>query len=145
MDLGTVRCPVCDNGLESVEHAMILCSFALEIWNRVCDWWKLGPFTNLSINECFLGNGFNFSSDLGKKLWQATEWVTGYLIWKSRNASTFSKAKPTCAMIFKDIQLKCFEWISHRVKGFNIDWDVWLANPRVYDSLAISTTRTGIG
>ncbi|XP_071686948.1 uncharacterized protein [Rutidosis leptorrhynchoides] len=145
MDLGTVRCPVCDNGLESVEHSIILCTFAFDIWNRVYDWWKLGPFTNLGINESFLGNGYNFTSDLGKLLWQATEWVTGYMIWKSRNAFTFTKIKPTCAMVFKDIQLKCFEWISNRIKGTNIEWDVWLANPRGYDSLALSSRRSGIG
>ncbi|XP_071695491.1 uncharacterized protein [Rutidosis leptorrhynchoides] len=144
MELGTVRCPVCDNGLESVEHSIILCTFASDIWNRVYDWWKLGPLTNLGINESFLGNGYNFTSDLGKQLWQATEWVTGYMIWKSRNAFTFTKIKPTCAMVFKDIQLKCFEWFSNRIKGTNIEWDVWLANPRVYDSLALSSRRSGI-
>ncbi|XP_071708742.1 uncharacterized protein [Rutidosis leptorrhynchoides] len=139
MDLGTVRCPVCDNGLETVEHSLILCTLALDIWNRVFDWWKFGPHSNLSINESFLGDGYSFSFEIGRKLWQATEWVTGYLIWKNRNITTFSKAKPNSVMVFKEIQLKSFEWISTRIEGFEIDWDTWISNPRAFDSNAIAS------
>ncbi|XP_071689069.1 uncharacterized protein [Rutidosis leptorrhynchoides] len=121
IDLGTVRCPVCDNGLESVDHSIILCSFAFDVWNRVFDWWNLGSFSNMSINEAFLGNGHTFTTDVGKQLWQATEWVTSYSIWKNRNALIFTKAKPTSTMVFKEIQLKSYEWFSNRVKGFKIE------------------------
>ncbi|XP_071699302.1 uncharacterized protein [Rutidosis leptorrhynchoides] len=145
MDLGTIRCPVCDDGLETVEHSIILCNFALDIWKRVFDWWNLGPFTNMSINESFLGNGYSFNSAMGKQLWQATEWVTGYMIWNSRNATTFSKAKTTSAMVFKEIQIKSFEWFSKRIKVSNIEWDPWIENPRGYDSIALQTRRSGIG
>ncbi|XP_071727843.1 uncharacterized protein [Rutidosis leptorrhynchoides] len=117
VDLGTVRCPVCDNGLETVEHSIISCSFAKEVWIKVFDWWNLGSLPNLTINEAFLGNGHSFTTDVGKQLWQATEWVTGYSIWKNRNAFTFTKAKPTSTMIFKEIQLNCFEWFSNRLDG----------------------------
>ncbi|XP_071731446.1 uncharacterized protein [Rutidosis leptorrhynchoides] len=123
MDLGTVRCPVCDNGLETVEHSIILCNFALDIWKRVFDWWNLGPYTNMSINESFMGDGHSFTSVMGKQLWQATEWVTGYMIWKSINATVFSKAKSTSAMVFKEVQIKSFEWFSDRIKGISIEWD----------------------
>ncbi|XP_071740058.1 uncharacterized protein [Rutidosis leptorrhynchoides] len=73
MDLGTIRCPVCDDGQETVDHSIILCNFSLDIWNRVFEWWNLGAFSHTSINEAFLENGHTFTSDVGKQLWQATE------------------------------------------------------------------------
>ncbi|XP_071741787.1 uncharacterized protein [Rutidosis leptorrhynchoides] len=91
---------------------------------RFFGWWNLGAFSNMSINEAFIGNGHTFTTIVGKQLWQATEWVTGYSIWKNRNAFTFTKAKPTCDLVFKDIQVKCFEWFSNRIKGIKIVWDV---------------------
>ncbi|XP_071739601.1 uncharacterized protein [Rutidosis leptorrhynchoides] len=77
--------------------------------------WNLGPFTNMSINESFMGEGYSFTSAMDKLLWQATEWVTWYMILKSRNATTFSKAKSTSAMVFKEIQIKSFKWLSNKI------------------------------
>ncbi|XP_071728405.1 uncharacterized protein [Rutidosis leptorrhynchoides] len=77
MDLSTVRCPVCDNGLESVDHSIILCSFAFDVWSRVFDWWNLGFFSNMSINKAFLGNDHTFTTDVGKQLWQAPNGLQG--------------------------------------------------------------------
>ncbi|XP_071713279.1 uncharacterized protein [Rutidosis leptorrhynchoides] len=51
IDLHTVRCPLCDDGLESVDHSLILCSSAQEIWSRVFKWWNRGRFSCLSLKE----------------------------------------------------------------------------------------------
>ncbi|XP_071727983.1 uncharacterized protein [Rutidosis leptorrhynchoides] len=145
MDLGTIRCPVCDDGIKTVDHSFILCKFALEAWKRVFGWWNMGNFNNLSINEAFMGEGSSFSTKIEMKLWQATEWVTGYMIWKNKNTRTFMKSKPNYDMVFKEIQLKSFEWLSNRLKDRALEWDPWLANPMIYDSNAFSSRRSGIG
>ncbi|XP_071740466.1 uncharacterized protein [Rutidosis leptorrhynchoides] len=89
IDLHSVRCPLCDEDLESVEHTLIFCKHAFDLWDRVFSWWGFGSMTNLSINEILRGNCSTSTTTLGKKIWQAVEWVTSYLIWKNRNNKVF--------------------------------------------------------
>ncbi|XP_071728124.1 uncharacterized protein [Rutidosis leptorrhynchoides] len=70
IDLDSLLCPLCNNVVESVDHAIISCSFAKEMWQ-----------------------GYNYvaNSNFMKKTWQAVQWVTGYFIWKNRNFKVFGK------------------------------------------------------
>ncbi|XP_071729052.1 uncharacterized protein [Rutidosis leptorrhynchoides] len=74
IDLHSVRCPLCDDNIETVEHSLIFCKDAIEIWHRVCNWWGMNGFSNLSINDAFCGNTPVHSSALGANIWQAVEW-----------------------------------------------------------------------
>ncbi|XP_071738834.1 uncharacterized protein [Rutidosis leptorrhynchoides] len=80
IDLNSVRCPLCDDDLETVDHSLIFCKCAMDVWDRVFDWWGFGSMANFSIDELFRGNGPTSASTLGKKIWQAVEWVCAYLI-----------------------------------------------------------------
>ncbi|PWA34445.1 hypothetical protein CTI12_AA619030 [Artemisia annua] len=35
IDLDTISCPICDSGVESIEHILWFCSLATSIWHRV--------------------------------------------------------------------------------------------------------------
>ncbi|XP_071740996.1 uncharacterized protein [Rutidosis leptorrhynchoides] len=89
VDLNTVRCPLCDDDLETVEHSFIFCSKVMDIWNRIFSWWGFGPMSNLSINEILRGNGPTQMTLQGKKTWQAVGWVCAYLVWSNRNNVVF--------------------------------------------------------
>ncbi|XP_071699529.1 uncharacterized protein [Rutidosis leptorrhynchoides] len=132
IDLNSLRCPICDDDLESVDHSLIFCKYSLELWNRVCKWWGFNQFGNLSMNENLRGITPKNTSMLGKKIWQAVEWVTTYYIWKNRNNKVFRDKMWTTPTALSEIQVKSFEWISHRVKGKRIEWLSWLNNPDVY-------------
>ncbi|XP_071727135.1 uncharacterized protein [Rutidosis leptorrhynchoides] len=41
LDLHSVRCPNCDDDLESLEHAHVECKHVKEIWIRTLKWWDL--------------------------------------------------------------------------------------------------------
>ncbi|XP_071727958.1 uncharacterized protein [Rutidosis leptorrhynchoides] len=56
IDLLSVLCPICAQDVETVEHSLVLCNLALDVWEKVSNWWGLGAFTNLRINEIFMGN-----------------------------------------------------------------------------------------
>ncbi|XP_071694845.1 uncharacterized protein [Rutidosis leptorrhynchoides] len=121
LDLGSVRCPVCDDDLKTVEHSIISCKVASEIWSRVLSWWKLSPPQHRDLANVFVGCGgvgHSFTHPMVMRFWQSTEWVSGYLIWKNRNAYTFSKAKPSSEMVFKEIQIKSFEWFQIDARVF---------------------------
>ncbi|XP_071699431.1 uncharacterized protein [Rutidosis leptorrhynchoides] len=143
IDLDSVRCPMCDDSLETIEHAMILCKFAYEIWVRVYRWWSFGNPTNLSIGEIFNGVGNNIRGEVGKEIWQVVEWVSGYVIWKYRNQKVFQNKETAIPNIVNEIQVKSYEWISRRSKKLNVEWQQWFINPSSYVNGAPS--RVGIG
>ncbi|XP_071714290.1 uncharacterized protein [Rutidosis leptorrhynchoides] len=89
IDLHSVCCPLCDDDLESVEHSLIFCKHAMDVWERVFNWWGAGNFSNFSLFEIFNGNGSFVMSGIGKKIWQAVLWISAYLIWKNNNIKVF--------------------------------------------------------
>ncbi|XP_071691449.1 uncharacterized protein [Rutidosis leptorrhynchoides] len=130
IDLHSVRCPLCDDGIETVEHTLILCKDTIDLWNRVCKWWGMNNNTNLSISEAFCGNSPLHSTTLGAKIWQAVKWVCGYLIWKNRNQKVFNNKCWNPLVALNEIQLKTFDWIAKRCKTKKIDWLTWLNDPQ---------------
>ncbi|XP_071728849.1 uncharacterized protein [Rutidosis leptorrhynchoides] len=132
VDLHSVGCPTCDNDVETIDHSLIFCNLAFDIWTRVYKWWDLGSYTNLSLIESFGGNSNSATTELGSKIWQAVEWTCGYLVWKNRNNKVF-KINVWCGpSALNEIQIISFNWISRRVKGVQLDWHTWLVNPKVY-------------
>ncbi|XP_071695757.1 uncharacterized protein [Rutidosis leptorrhynchoides] len=132
IDLHSVRCPLCDDDVESVDHALIFCKSALVVWDRVFNLWNMGNFSSFSINEiCGIPDN-NSMSGFGKKLWQAINWICLYLIWKNRNNKIFQGKSWNPPGALNEIQTKTFEWISSRVKGRQVDWLTWLSNPSSY-------------
>ncbi|XP_071705103.1 uncharacterized protein [Rutidosis leptorrhynchoides] len=75
IDLDSARCPLCDDDVETIEHSLIFCRHAMDIWVRVYKWWGLDAVSNLSINELFRGNCNRPLSPLLLKVWQAIEWT----------------------------------------------------------------------
>ncbi|XP_071734921.1 uncharacterized protein [Rutidosis leptorrhynchoides] len=68
IDLHSVRCPICDGSIESVDHSLILCPLANDIWLKVLNWWGFGGLTNWSINEIFKGKANCVMSETGAKI-----------------------------------------------------------------------------
>ncbi|XP_071705283.1 uncharacterized protein [Rutidosis leptorrhynchoides] len=134
MDLESLRCPVCDNGIETVEHILLECNFAKDLWDRVARWWNMSISNHLPLEDRFKGlshvntpHAYTISS-----FRQAIEWVCGYSIWQNRNQVVFRKKKGTGPTILSEIQTRSFEWLSTRSKKIKIDWNQWLLNPNSY-------------
>ncbi|XP_071699108.1 uncharacterized protein [Rutidosis leptorrhynchoides] len=129
MDLDSVRCPLCDDDVETVEHALIFCRHAMDIWVGVFKWWGLGAVSNLSISEIFRGKCNRSLSPQWSSIWQSIEWTCGYLIWKNRNQKVFSNSSWSGPSGLMEIQLKSFEWVSNRIKNRILDWLGWISDP----------------
>ncbi|XP_071728387.1 uncharacterized protein [Rutidosis leptorrhynchoides] len=132
IDLDSVRCPLCDDDLESVEHSIIFCKHALDIWDRVYKWWNMGSFSSFSIQEVLGDDSASYTSKFGMKVWLAVRWISAYLIWKNRNNKVFRGSNWTVPVAFNEIQIRSFEWISTRSKDRKLDWLVWISNPSSY-------------
>ncbi|XP_071739956.1 uncharacterized protein [Rutidosis leptorrhynchoides] len=122
IDLHSVRCPFCDDDLESVDHSLLSCTKAVEVWNKVYGWWGLGRLPNMSLEYLLQGDVRQKCLDSGKLIWQAVIWVSTYLMWRNRNHAVFKNKCWSTPVALSEIQIKSYEWIAKRNKGMVIDW-----------------------
>ncbi|XP_071731845.1 uncharacterized protein [Rutidosis leptorrhynchoides] len=123
IDLDSVRCPVCDDVLETLDHVLLNCNFAQDVWIRLYRWWGLSFPSGINIQELLQGNEPSFSkSSMLRKIWQAVIWVGAYKIWKNRNNKLFKGTNWMASMLFQEIQVNSFEWIANRSKRTSLNW-----------------------
>ena len=112
IDLNTLLCPCCDDNVETIDHALLLCNMAWSVWLKFLEWWNGENVYVFTIDELFKHSGFNSQSAENKKWWQVVVWVTGYFIWKERNNRVFRNKVASENKIVQGIQSKSFQWIS---------------------------------
>ncbi|XP_071708148.1 uncharacterized protein [Rutidosis leptorrhynchoides] len=129
IDLDSILCPMCNDYIETVEHAIISCKVAKDIWKAIYNWWGSNPPDNASLSNHFSGSGRDNLPGGNKKIWQAVEWVSGYFIWKKRNQKIFRNDSWASSKVVSEIQVKTFEWITNRSRRKSLEWIQWLTNP----------------
>ncbi|GKB03316.1 RNA-directed DNA polymerase, eukaryota, reverse transcriptase zinc-binding domain protein [Tanacetum coccineum] len=51
IDLDSVRCPLCDDDIETEEHLFIHCKVAKEIWLDVLKWWRIPNVSFVTLHD----------------------------------------------------------------------------------------------
>ncbi|GKB54349.1 reverse transcriptase domain, reverse transcriptase zinc-binding domain protein, partial [Tanacetum coccineum] len=95
IDLDSVLCPSCNNGVETCAHCLTTCGLAMSVWDSIFKWWKVGDVNVYSIDEFFSPKGNVNVPTFLSRVWQAVIWSTGYFIWKERNARVFGNKVTT--------------------------------------------------
>ncbi|XP_071740196.1 uncharacterized protein [Rutidosis leptorrhynchoides] len=113
IDLHSVRCPLCDDDVESVKHSLLECKYVSVIWEKILVWWGFDS-VNLSFGNLLRGFCPLQCSELGNKIWQAVEWTSCYLIWKNRNQKVFKKTNCSPPIVLSEIQVKSYKSASLR-------------------------------
>nr|GEX40755.1 RNA-directed DNA polymerase, eukaryota [Tanacetum cinerariifolium] len=112
IDLHTVRCPICDDGIEMEFHLFCQCKVAIDTWIDIFKWWNLNnrPFSCISdvVNLADQSNLSAYYTPLLVAVVQTTIWV----LWRFRNESSFGSKRPKKELILNDIKLYFFTWIS---------------------------------
>ncbi|XP_071705407.1 uncharacterized protein [Rutidosis leptorrhynchoides] len=116
IDLHNVRCPLCDDDVESVDHDILFCKHPFDVWSKVFNWWGLNMASSLCINEMFTASPSIAMSEVGSMVWQAMIWTCGYLIWWNRNQNVYNNKCWTPPVTLCEVQVKLFEWISKSCK-----------------------------
>ncbi|GKA26803.1 RNA-directed DNA polymerase, eukaryota, reverse transcriptase zinc-binding domain protein [Tanacetum coccineum] len=114
VDLDSVRCPLCDDGIEKEDHIFVYCKITKELWLDVLKWWGIPNVSFLILQDLVhlvdhipLGEKFTKFFDV---VVQTTIWS----IWRYRNNVIFSSKKPSKDLIFNDIKMYSFNWIVNR-------------------------------
>ncbi|XP_071695125.1 uncharacterized protein [Rutidosis leptorrhynchoides] len=119
IDLHSTRCPVCDEDIKTLQHSLISCKIATEVWDSIRIWWKLDLLHINNISDIEKASNPALKQSMLASFWQAVVWVTSYYLWKNRNAHVF-RNNPLCPpKIVADIQSKSFEWLNCRGKNFD--------------------------
>ncbi|XP_071741053.1 uncharacterized protein [Rutidosis leptorrhynchoides] len=108
IDLNTVRCPLCDDDIESIDHSLFLCKHVMEVWNKVFEWWGLEKLDPCNLGDPLADTG-QANSTFGKDIWQTVIWSSSYLIWKNRNQKFFSNKSWNAPVALNEIQVKSYE------------------------------------
>ncbi|XP_071718823.1 uncharacterized protein [Rutidosis leptorrhynchoides] len=68
IDLHSVRCPICDGGIETAEHILFSCQVAMEVWSKVLSWWGYSS-TLFVFEDIFKGTFGNLAHDNKRVIW----------------------------------------------------------------------------
>ncbi|XP_071700404.1 uncharacterized protein [Rutidosis leptorrhynchoides] len=129
IDLDSARCPVCDNEVETLEHMLIHCTFAKDLWLRFFKWWKVDNFQIQSVNDIASGPMSHSHNFPNPDLMTASMWVCAYKIWYNRNNKLFNKTDGSSSFVLQEVQSCSFKWISIRDKKHSLDWIQWFTKP----------------
>ncbi|XP_071704229.1 uncharacterized protein [Rutidosis leptorrhynchoides] len=143
IDLHTSRCPICDDDIENLQHTLLKCKFASDVWDRIRNWWGIDNLMIDNLSDLSKATNSNFKHPDIALIWQSVIWVACYLIWKNRNNKVFNNNSTSPPKLLSDIQSKCYEWINYRGKSVSIEWLTWISNP--FSAVRFSRNKEGIG
>ncbi|GJZ25676.1 RNA-directed DNA polymerase, eukaryota [Tanacetum coccineum] len=122
------KCGICDTGDETINHLMLHCDLAWDVWALVGRWWSLDFPSVLTIRELLSWVDDTRLHTLAKVL-HVVVGTTAWSIWNFRNRNVFQEEKPKKALLFDSIVSTSFFWLSNRNNKFRINWIGFLQDP----------------
>ena len=110
IDIPNILCPMCDETVETIDHALVLCNKSMRIWSKIFEWWSCGVVDSFTTSDMLRHGGCNLVSSKSKVLWEAVVWITGYFIWRNRkNCFVFGKNVESVENVVQDVKVRSYE------------------------------------
>nr|XP_043616004.1 uncharacterized protein LOC122587915 [Erigeron canadensis] len=128
VDVSTVRCNLCNNGIDDTSHVFRDCLFTNTIRRRLSDWIQ---YSIPDVNPSELVDWYKSLQVTNPKrdMIEAILFVGWWHIWKERNNALHNGKHATLIDTFNSIMSLGSLWMSSRDKKRNYDWNNWLMNP----------------
>ncbi|GKC26012.1 RNA-directed DNA polymerase, eukaryota [Tanacetum coccineum] len=123
------KCGICDTKDETINHLMLHCDLARDVWALVGRWWSLDFPSVLTIRELISWVDDTHLHTLAKKVLHVIVGTMAWSIWNFRNRNVFQEEKPKKALLFYSIVSTSFFWLSNRNNKFRINWIGFLQDP----------------
>ena len=128
LEISSIVCPICNTGMESVDHVFFGCEVASNIWHLVRMW--------TDIDMPSFSSWFDWSqwfddwraSKKDKDQVYAITVALVWCLWRYRNSVTFSSNCMRKSDLFDSIRLFSFSWLKSRGRNVNC-WNSWLMKP----------------
>ena len=94
IDLDTVRCPLCNNDIETEDHIFVKCPIAIDTWKVVFSWWQFSGINNSNLLDIL--NRLPMAHK-HRKFFNVIVNTTIWAIWNHRNKTVFNLKRPQAA------------------------------------------------
>ncbi|GJV79526.1 RNA-directed DNA polymerase, eukaryota, reverse transcriptase zinc-binding domain protein [Tanacetum coccineum] len=130
IDLDLVRCPLCNDDIETKTHVFVNCSLVRCIWKDVFSWWQISNTSITNLDDLFsLPDHVTMESKL-KPLFDVVVNASIWSLWSYKNKVLVNIKRPQKNLIFNKIKLSSFNWITSRSKRkVSFNWLDWFSNP----------------
>nr|XP_043630353.1 uncharacterized protein LOC122601677 [Erigeron canadensis] len=128
IDVSTVRCHLCQDGIDETDHIFQNCKKAVETRKLLCAWTRLDfPADKPAevINWCDKID----KSDSMKRRVEAILFIWWWYLWKNRNNSFHNNAQESSLETFNAIVALAFLWIKNRDRKVTLSWETWIDQP----------------
>ncbi|XP_071695244.1 uncharacterized protein [Rutidosis leptorrhynchoides] len=128
IDINSIVCPVCNNGVETRDHLFFGCSLASNLW-RLLRVWLNCAMPSFSSWDTFIVwiEGIQLTNVQKKKIIASVVTLL-WALWRFRNGVVFNDSFCNMNSLFDFIRSLSFRWIKsmgHLVSN----WNLWLATP----------------
>jgi len=132
--VGGVECSMCFNEVESTDHLLIRCPFAVKVWKRIGVWcgWSVAQvdFIREKIDHANNINGSEKVKDIASMIIMATTWYIWLArIWLARNDLIFNSRALSVDGVVEKIMVNTFLWLKYRANRFDVMWHKWCNSP----------------
>ncbi|GJY69402.1 RNA-directed DNA polymerase, eukaryota, partial [Tanacetum coccineum] len=128
IDIHSISCPICDNGIEASDHLFFRCQIATQLTRKIVNWWNIDQVdVNTYVEWCTWLSSLRMASK-SKAMLEGVFYVMWWYLWTYRNHLIFGANTPPKASIFDNVVSSSFHWCNSRCKA-SFKWIDWLKNP----------------
>nr|GEV68627.1 RNA-directed DNA polymerase, eukaryota [Tanacetum cinerariifolium] len=129
IDVDSLPFPVCDAGIETIQHSLWFCSLATIVWHRIFVWLHITPPMLSNIQDFYSWIDDLHISSSRRTILDTICSVVLWTLWNFRNETTFGTTPPKrCTLIDKIVDFS-YSWYSSRNNLYPVTWNNWLENP----------------
>ncbi|KAL8458477.1 hypothetical protein ACS0TY_036118 [Phlomoides rotata] len=132
IDLGSFKCPRCDEVDEDSNHLFSSCKFAKDLWSMLYAWFDTYSVSCANTLNHFSNHQSLRPSCVDRRLWDEL-WISAvWGLWKSRNCIIFSSKIQEVKDCFDSCCLRLWKWLKFRHgrgRHFTYSCVEWMENP----------------
>ncbi|GJS56306.1 RNA-directed DNA polymerase, eukaryota, partial [Tanacetum coccineum] len=141
IDIESITCAICDNGVETSSHVFFSCCMVRQIGCMIARWWDV-PYVEVDSHEEWISWLVNLRiSSKHKLMIEGVFYVMWWHLWSFRNKLMFEVKTPSKALFFEDVVSMSFHWCRIRMAIFRVNYTV---RPYGYARLRIQSLDNGV-
>lgn len=122
-------CPLCLQEEESTDHILVGCPVAAGVWASFYRWMGVSTALPGGCRDHLQQHMILTLNDKQNAVFRVTWYAVAWTIWLHRNNVVFSGRGIQDGSLFEGAQLRAWQWLSGRAKGFNCSIYEWLMQP----------------
>lgn len=123
-------CVGCQKEVESTSHLFFKCELFSALWAECLKWWGLVAPLHDECDVHFIQFcGLFYGSAELRQCWEGIWFVVVWVIWTSRNAMMFKKARVATSDMLEQVKMKSWLWITAKHPKFKYPLSNWFDNP----------------